>query len=267
MDTTPLPSISIAALAREQAAGRFPVLLDLRREERYAEAAHTIRGARRRRPDQLSRWAAELPREALIVVACVHGHEVSQSAVTELLRRGFRAHYLIDGIEGWRSAGGPMQPKPPAEASRWITRERPKIDRIACPWLVRRFIDADARFLYVPADQVFTRAEEWQATPYDIPGAAYSHDGEFCSFDTFITKHELNGDPALMRLALIVRAADTGHPELAPQAPGLLAISLGLSAMLQDDDIMLDRGMLIYDALYAWCASAVNESHGWPPAA
>lgn len=266
MDTT-LPSISIRQLAHEQAAGRFPVLLDVRREERYAEATSTIRGARRRRPDQLSKWAADLPRDAQIVVACVHGHEVSQGATAELQRRGFRARYLVDGIEGWQKAGEPMQPKPPAEASRWITRERPKIDRIACPWLVRRFIDADARFLYTPAEQVFVHAEEWQATPYDIPGAAYSHEGEFCSFDTFIAKHGLGGDPTLMRLALIVRAADTGRSELAPQAPGLLAISLGLSAMLQDDDIMLERGMLVYDALYAWCASAVNETHGWPPAA
>lgn len=267
MDTSTLPSISIVDLAHEHAAGRFPVLLDVRREERYAEAVSTIRGARRRRPERLAQWAADLTRESEIVVACVHGHEVSQDATAELQRRGFRARYLVDGIEGWKNAGGPMQSKPPAEASRWITRERPKIDRIACPWLVCRFIDADARFLYVPSDQVFERARDWHATPYDIPGAAYSHDGEFCSFDTFIAKHDLGGDPALVHLAKVVRAADTGHPELAPQAPGLLAISLGLSAMLQDDDIMLERGMLIYDALYAWCASAVNENHGWPPVA
>ena len=142
MDTSTLPSISIAELARDHAAGRFPVLLDVRREERYAEAASTIRGARRRRPDQLAQWTGGLPRGSEIVVACVHGHEVSQGAAAELRRRGLRARYLVDGIEGWQSAGGPMQPKPPAEASRWITRERPKIDRIACPWLVRRFINA-----------------------------------------------------------------------------------------------------------------------------
>lgn len=267
MDIDTLPSISVSELARDIAAGRFPVLLDVRREERYAEAATTIRGARRRQPEWLAQWAGALPRDTEIVVACVHGHEVSHNATAELLRRGFRARYLVDGIEGWQAAGGPMQAKPPTEPSRWITRERPKIDRIACPWLVRRFIDADARFLYVPGDQVFARAQDWQATPYDIPGAAYSHDGELCSFDTFIARHDLGGDPALAQLALIVRAADTGHPELAPQAPGLLAISLGLSAMLQDDDIMLERGMLVYDALYAWCASAGDERHGWPPAA
>jgi rhodanese-related sulfurtransferase len=267
MDTTAPPSISISELAHEHAAGRFPVLLDVRREERYAKAATTIRGACRRRPEQLAQWAAALPREAEIVVACVHGHEVSQGAATELQRRGFRVRYLVDGIEGWQAAGGPMQAKPSAQPSRWITRARPKIDRIACPWLVRRFIDADARFLYVPGDQVFARAEEWQATPYDIPGAAYSHDGDLCSFDSFIARHDLGGDPALAQLALIVRAADTGKHELVPQAPGLLAISLGLSVMLQDDDVMLERGLLIYDALYAWCASATAERHGWPPAA
>jgi rhodanese-related sulfurtransferase len=265
-DNTP-PSISTAELARGLAAGRFPMLLDVRREERYAEAADTMRGARRRRPDELALWAAALPREFEAVAFCVHGHEVSQGVAADLRRRGHRVRYLVDGIEGWRAAGGPMQAKPPAEPSRWITREQPKIDRIACPWLVRRFIDADARFFYVPSDQVFERAKAWNATPYDIPGAAYSHDGALCSFDSFIARHGLSDDPALARLAPIVRAADTGRPELAPQAPGLLAVSLGLSAMLQDDDTMLERGMLIYDALYAWCASALNESHGWPPAA
>jgi rhodanese-related sulfurtransferase len=272
MDTQPLPqnsplSISVADLAREHAAGRFPWLLDVRREERYAEADSVIRGARRRRPDQLAVWAGDLPRDTGVVVYCVYGHEVSQGVAEELRRRGFRVRYLVGGIEAWREAGGPLQAKPPAAASRWITRERPKIDRIACPWLVRRFIDADARFLYVPSDEVFARSAEWQAVAYDIPGADYSHDGDLCSFDAFIKRHGLTGDPALQRLATIVRAADTGHPELAPQAPGLLAISLGLSAMLQDDDDMLERGMLVYDALYAWCASAVGEQHGWPPAA
>lgn len=273
MDTNALPSISqssisVAELARDIAAGRFPYLIDARREERYAETDAVIRGAQRRRPDQVTLWATELPRDAEIVVYCVHGHEVSQGTCATLQSLGRRARYLAGGIEAWRQAGGPLQGKPPAEPSRWITRERPKIDRIACPWLVRRFIDPDARFLYVPSDQVFARAEDWQATPYDIPGAAYSHDGELCSFDAFIARHGLHDDPALQHLAQIVRGADTGRPDLAPQAPGLLGISLGLSVMCQDDDaLMLERGMLVYDALYAWCASAQAERHGWPPAA
>ena len=266
MDATP-PSISITGLAERFAAGRFPCLIDVRREERYAEADNVIRGARRRPPDQVEIWAQTLPRDAEIVVYCVHGHEVGQNAAAALLKRGFNAAYLEGGIEAWRESGSALQPKPPARPSRWITRERPKIDRIACPWLVRRFIDPDAVFLYVPSDQVFTRAKELDAEPYDIPGAAYSHDGERCSFDTFIASHGLEGDPALATLAMIVRAADTGRPELAAQAPGLLAISLGLSAMYQDDDAMLTKGMPIYDALYAWCASVRAEKHNWPPAA
>jgi hypothetical protein len=172
----------------------------------------------------------------------------------------------VGGFEGWCDAGGHVQAKPPATPSRWITRGRPKIDRIACPWLVRRFIDPDAVFLYVPSHQVVARAKELQAEPYDIPGAAYSHDGEFCSFDVFILRHHLQDDPALLHLAGIVRAADTGKPELAAPAHGLLAVSLGLSTMFQDDDRMLTEGMLIYDALYAWCARARSETHNWPPA-
>lgn len=262
-----LPSISVSNLAGRFSTGRFPYLIDVRREERYAEADDVIRGARRRRPDQVEIWSQVLPRDAEIVVYCVHGHEVSQTAAAALLKHGFDAAYLEGGIEAWRVSGGALQAKPPATPSRWITRERPKIDRIACPWLVRRFVDPDAVFLYVPSDQVFTRGRELAAEAYDIPGAAYSHDDELCSFDAFIAKHGLGDDPALARLALIVRAADTARLQLAAQAPGLLAISLGLSAMFQDDDRMLAEGTLVYDALYAWCASARAETHDWPPVA
>lgn len=262
-----VPFISVHALAGEIAAGRFPYLIDVRRADPYEAASDVIRGARRRRPEQVAVWAQEIPDRASVVVYCVYGHEVGQQACAALRQRGIDARYLAGGIEAWRAAGGPMQAKPPAETGRWITRERPKIDRIACPWLVRRFIDPDARFYYVPADQVFDRAADWQATPYDIPGADYSHDGEMCSFDTFMARYGLGDDPALATLARIVRGADTGRPDLAPEAAGLKAVSLGLSVMLPDDDTMLTRGMAIYDALYAWCASARAESHGWPPAA
>jgi rhodanese-related sulfurtransferase len=266
MDASP-SSITASDLANRFATGRFPYLVDVRREERYAEAGDVIRGARRRVPDQVEIWAQKLPRNAEVVVYCVHGHEVSQNAAAALTRRGFRAQFLEGGIQAWRESGGALQAKPPTRRGHWITRERPKIDRIACPWLVRRFIDPDAVFLYVPGDQVFARAKELDAEPYDIPGAVYGHDGERCSFDTFIARHGLGNDPALAHLATIVRAADTGRSELSAQAPGLLAISLGLSAMCQDDDAMLMKGMPIYDALYAWCASARAEEHNWPPAA
>ena len=147
---------------------------------------------------------------------------------------------------------------------KWITRERPVIDRIACPWLIARFIDQAPEFLFAPSNQVLAKAAETGATPYDIPGVELTHEGEFCSFDTFMKKYRLD-DPALKQLALIVRGADTSRLDLTPQSPGLLAISLGLKAVIADDHEVLRFGMVMYDALYAWIRSAQGESHNWPP--
>ncbi len=147
---------------------------------------------------------------------------------------------------------------------KWVTRERPKIDRIACPWLIARFIDKAPEFLYVPSHQVLKVAADTGAVPYDIPGVEMTHDGELCSFDAFIKKHQLQ-DPALAQLALIVRGADTSRLELTPQSAGLYAISLGLSHQYADDHEMLRHGLVIYDALYAWCQSCQAETHNWPP--
>jgi len=147
---------------------------------------------------------------------------------------------------------------------KWITRERPKIDRIACPWLVNRFIDRDPSFLFVPATDVLRMAAESGAIPYDIPGVELTHVGELCSFDAFLAKYNLV-DPALARLAVIVRGADTARLDLAPQAAGLLAVSLGLSHNFENDHEMLGHGMVIYDALYAWCRACLSEDHGWLP--
>ena len=144
--------------------------------------------------------------------------------------------------------------------SKWVTRERPKIDRIACPWLIRRFIDPRAEFLYVPSDQVRAVAAAEQAIPYDVPDVQFSHRGERCSFDAFLADFAID-DPALADLALIVRGADTGKPELTPQSAGLLAISLGLSVNYPDDHAMLEQGMVVYDALYAWVRTARTEVH------
>ena len=152
----------------------------------------------------------------------------------------------------------------PRRPTRWVTRERPKIDRIACPWLIRRFIDPAAAFLYVPTSEVFVTAEREGAVAYDIEGAAFSHMGPRCSFDSFIERFALK-DPALVHVADIVRAADTGRPGDSPQAHGLLAISLGLSARFKDDLAMLDAGLIVYDALYAWAQSARDEHHTWTP--
>ena len=143
---------------------------------------------------------------------------------------------------------------------KWITRERPKIDRIACPWLIARFIDKTAEFLYVPSAKVLEVAAETGATPYDIPGVEFGHVGEFCSFDAFLKRYTLT-DPALHKLAVIVRGADTARLDLAPQASGLLAISLGLSLNVADDHEMLRYGMVMYDALYSWCRQEGGQRH------
>ena len=147
---------------------------------------------------------------------------------------------------------------------KWITRERPKIDRIACPWLIRNFVDSEAEFIYVPKEEVFAKAEELDAIPYDIPGAEYSHAGEFCTFDYIVKRHNLS-DPALDQLALIVRGADTDRFDLAPQAAGLWAISAGLSHNIKDDHEQLALGMKIYDALYSWARYVHDERHTWSP--
>ena len=148
---------------------------------------------------------------------------------------------------------------------KWVTRERPKIDRIACPWLIARFIDEQPEFLYVPSDRVLVVAEETGAIPYDVPGVELSHVGDLCSFDAFLSKYGLD-DPALHQLATIVRGADTSRLDLTPQSAGLFAISLGLSANFADDHEMLGHGMVMYDALYAWCRDRQGETHNWPPA-
>ena len=147
---------------------------------------------------------------------------------------------------------------------KWVTRERPKIDRIACPWLIARFIDKEAEFLYVPSSKVLSTAKDTGAIPYDIPGVEMGHDGELCSFDAFIKKYKLT-DLALQQLATIVRGADTDRLDLAPQAAGLLAISLGLSRNFTNDQEMLKQGMILYDALYSWCKELQDEKHNWYP--
>ena len=148
---------------------------------------------------------------------------------------------------------------------KWVTRERPKIDRIACPWLIARFIDREPEFLFVPPGDVIAVARDRGAIPYDVPNVELSHVGELCSFDAFLRKYRLGGDPSLAELAVIVRGADTARPDLAPQAAGLLAVSLGLSHLYRDDQEMLKHGMVVYDALYAWCRNVRGETHTWNP--
>lgn len=149
--------------------------------------------------------------------------------------------------------------------SRWITRERPKIDRIACPWLIRRFIDPDATFSFVPTDRVLDEAKKSRAIAFDIPGAPFSHQGAQCSFDAFVDRFGID-DPGVIALAPIIRGADTDRHDLAPEAAGLHALSLGLSLTHLDDHALLAQGMIVYDALHAWAMTARGEKHNWTPA-
>jgi len=235
------------------ADARPPLVIDVRRKPAFSASREMVTGALRRAPEQVQAWAATLPAAKSVVVYCAHGHEVSQNAAAALAKYGLDARYLEGGLEeGWKAAAGPLDRKPANASTRWVTRERPKIDRIACPWLVARFIDPDAEFLYVPAKDVLQMAKERDAEPYDIPGVHFGHQGEECSFDAFL-KHYRLADPALQKLATIVRGADTARLDLAPQAPGLLAISQGLSRNFADDHEMLRHGIVMYDALYQWC--------------
>ncbi len=250
-----------------------PVVIDVRKNDPFLASAYTLQGALRRDPLKVDRWANALPRGSSVLVYCVYGHEVGMNTMAALRERGFDAHFLQGGIEAWRQQGWPLADKTAGSTTRWVTRARPKIDRIACPWLIRRFIDAEAEFLYVPTEQVRQTAQDQSAIAYDVgPQVAdtvLTHDGDFCSFDAFIKHYRLGQDTALARLATIVRAADTDKLDLAPQASGLLSVSLGMSRLYADDHAMLNAMLPVYDALYAWCMDAVrgqDEKHNWKPA-
>ena len=259
-------AVSTSQLRSEVSGGNPPIIIDVRRPPAFQEADSMISGALRRESDNVRGWAKSLPRASAVVVYCVHGHEVSQGAAAALSEAGIAARYLEGGLEGWRAAQGPLDHKPRNASTRWVTRERPKIDRIACPWLIARFVDGGAEFLYVPPKEVLSVAEERDAVPYDIPNVQFSHDGALCSFDAFLKHYRLT-DPALNELAVIVRGADTARLEFAPQAAGLAAVSLGLSRNFQNDHEMLKHGMVLYDALYTWRKEGKEEVHTWNPQA
>lgn len=269
MDTVHL-SISVSELLLRLGTRHWPTVVDVRRPQAFDADANMIAGALRCAPDALAGFAGRVSPGIEIVCYCAHGREVSRGASERLRELGHAAHILEGGMEAWRAAGAPLIRKNPGLGvpsegpSRWVTRERPKIDRIACPWLIRRFIDPRAEFFYVPTREVFAVAKAKGAVAFDIPGGAIEHDGELCSFDTLLRAFGLT-EPALRQLAVIVRGADTARPELTPQSPGLLAVSLGLSQGYPDDLEMLAAGMVLYDALYAWCRHAQAETHGWHP--
>ena len=257
-------AISPTELAQRLAAFPPPTLIDVRRQSAFDDEPVVIPGAVRQAPEGIAARAATLEPWRQVVVYCAAGHDVGQGAAAALRARDLDARYLEGGLAGWRAAGSPTAAF--RAPTRWVTRERPKIDRIACPWLIRRFIDPGAEFFYVPNSDVRAFAAANDAEPYDIPDVRYSHVGPECSFDAFVRRHDLR-HPALDALATIVRGADTAALGLAPQAPGLLAASLGLSAMFHDDHAMLKWGMLVYDSLYAWCSGAQDEAHAWRPGA
>jgi rhodanese-related sulfurtransferase len=248
-----------------------PQVVDVRRQDFFAQSAQLLPGAIWRDAGKTQAWSAELNRARPIVVACKAGHEMSQTTVAQLRADGFDARVLEGGYQAWATAGLPMVAKAELERfvrtcpSLWVTRRRPKIDCIACPWLIRRFLDSQARILFVDPDQVLNVARESGGIPFDIKDVELSHEGERCSFDTMLKLFALESEPSLARLALIVRGADTARPDLAPEAAGLHAISLGLSALAGDDDHgLLERGFMVYDALFAWLRFAAEERHNWP---
>jgi rhodanese-related sulfurtransferase len=251
MDGTSL-AISSSDLYARLGRASAPLLLDVRRDQAFGEDGGLIISAMRRSPGDVDSWSKDLIVGRPVVVYCVHGHEVSQGVAASLRQVGLDAVYLEGGIAGWRERALPTRKNLGAVETKWVTREHPKIDRIACPWLISRFINPLAAFLYVPADQVIAVAQQEDATPYDVKGVEFGHVGDHCSFDAIVKAFAIK-DPALDHLATIVRGADTSRPDLTPQCEGLLAISYGLSANHPDDHEMLRHGLVIYDALYRWC--------------
>ena len=248
-----------------------PVIIDVCIEPDFNEDPRLIPTARRHPFSQILELANELDGKRVVIV-CQKGKKLSAGASALLRSEGIAAESLEGGNFAWRDAGLPLVPfdKIPPLTSEghtlWVTRHRPKVDRIACPWLIRRFVDPGARFLFVPPTEVLEVAEKFGATPFDVEGVHWSHrgeNGEFCTFDTMIDEWALRSK-ALDRLATLVRGADTDRHDLAPEAAGLLAASLGLSRMYRDDLAQLEAGMGIYDAFYRWARDAFEESHDWP---
>ncbi len=263
--------ISANQLFRLIGAADQPLIVDVRTDADFDDDPRLAPGAIRWPFDAMDRLA-ETARGRKVVVYCQKGMKLGHGAAAALRALGVDAETLTGGQFAWRDAGLPMvaasaiPPRGAAGATTWVTRQRPKIDRIACPWLIRRFVDPDARFLFVPASEVLAVAETFQATPFDLEGVFWSHRGDRCTFDTMLEEFGLD-TPALATLARIIRGADTNRHELAAESAGLLAASLGFSRMYRDDIAQLDATMPLYDALYRWARDAQDEDHDWPSVA
>jgi rhodanese-related sulfurtransferase len=265
---TSTTTISVDKLARLIGTPRCPLLIDVQTPEDFAAEPWLVPGSIRRSHADVETWSGDCEGRTVIVI-CQKGLKLSQGVAALLRHRGIAAQSLDGGAIAWAQAKAPRVqadriPSRDAQGRTvWVTRERPKIDRIACPWLIRRFVDPGAVFLFVRPSDVADVAERFSATPFDVEDVFWSHRGERCTFDTMIEEFGLS-IPALDRLALIVRAADTARLDLAPEAAGLLAASLGLSRMHSDDLAQLEAGMGLYDAFWRWCRDATDETHNWP---
>jgi len=262
--------ISADKLMRLIGTAHCPILVDVRDDESFNRDPRLIPSATRRDANVVPDWVSLIGGRN-IVLLCQNGGALSHGVAAWLRHAGLSAEVLDGGFEGWAGAGLPLIPSeklPPRDAADrtlWVTRTRPKIDRIACPWLIRRFVDREAVFLFVPSSDVLAVAGQFGAAPFDIEGegAFWSHRGDRCTFDTMVEELDLGGIAPLAYLAAMVRGADTGRLEIAPEAAGLLAASLGLSRMYSDDLEQLEAGMLLYDAFYRWCRDARAETHNW----
>lgn len=262
-------AITVDKLNRIIGTPRAPSIVDVRSEAQFAADPRLIPGSVRRSAVAISEWPQATAGRAFVVL-CEDGSELSPGVAAWLRNAGRPAEVLEGGFRAWRDSlhptllTGKLPRRDAQDRTVWVTRERPKIDRIACPWLIRRFVDASAVFLFVAPAQVASVADRFEATPFDIEETFWSHRGDQCTFDVFLTELGLDTAP-LRHLAKIVRGADTARPELAPETHGLLAISLGLSRMYADDLEQMEAGFLIYDALYRWSRDARTETHDWVP--
>ncbi len=259
-------TISPNALMRLIGTPAAPVIVDVCIDEDFHADPRLIPTARRWPHREIAALAADL-RGARVVVVCQKGLKLSQGAAALLRTRGIVAEALEGGNFGWRDADLPLVPAAripaPGRGTLWVTRHRPKIDRIACPWLIRRFVDPQAQFLFVPTAEVLAIADRFDATAFDVEGAPWTHDGDLCTFDTLCDGLALRTE-ALDRMARVIRAADTNRHDLAPEAAGLLALSVGLSRAHSDDLAQLEAGMVLYDALFRWARDGQGEGHDWP---
>ena len=254
--------ISPTNLMRLIGTPQCPVLIDVCMDEDFAEHPYLVPTAKRRDYADIAGIADKVAGASAVII-CQKGKKLSHGVAAQLRGKGIKAQVLAGGNHAWRDSALPRIPAKVIPGKIWVTRHRPKIDRIACPWLIRRFVDPDASFLFVPPAEVEAVAERFDATPFDIEGVFWSHRNAFCTFDTMISEFGLS-HPALDTLAQVVRAADTNQHDQAAQAAGLLAVSVGLSRMYRDDNTQLEKGLTLYDALYRWSRDGQDEGHTWP---